>query len=97
MDELLSAIVYGAVIFGAFLSTWVGKSKSGQPYDIKQFMSSLIIAALVATSTVNIETLAEQLMRIGYVGTIVAYVIAGFIIDKGLSTLDSGNKKPKTN
>lgn len=94
MDEILSAIVYGAAIFGAFLSTWVGKKNSGQAYDINQFMSSLIIASLMATATVQIEILQEQLSRMGYIGIGVFYVAAGFFVDKGLSRLDKGKNKP---
>lgn len=94
MDEVLSAVVYTAVIIGAFLSTWVGKTRSKEPYDIQKFLSSLVIAALVATATVNVGSLADQLMQIGYVGTIVAYIIAGFSVDQGLSRLDR-KKTPK--
>lgn len=94
MDEILSTIVYASAILGAFLSTWVGKTKSKEPYDIQQFLSSLIISALVATASVNVGTLADQLTQIGYAGTIVAYIIAGFGVDQGLSRLDR-TKKPK--
>lgn len=94
MDEVLSIVVYSAVIIGAFLSTWVGKSKSKEPYDIQKFLSSLIISGLLATATVNVGSLADQLMQVGYAGTIVAYIIAGFGVDQGLSRLDR-KKTPK--
>ena len=89
MDEILSSIVYGAVVFGAFLSTWVGAKKSGSPYDVNQFISSLIIAVLMAAATVNIEILQNQLSQLGWVGVGIFYVVAGFMVDKGLSKLDS--------
>lgn len=94
MDEVLSVVVYTAVIIGAFLSTWVGKTKSKEPYDIQKFLSSLVISSLLATATVNVGSLADQLMQVGYAGTIVAYVIAGFGVDQGLSRLDR-KKTPK--
>jgi len=94
MDEVLTAVVYIAVIIGAFLSTWVGKSKSKEPYDIQKFLSSLIIAGILATATVNVGSLADQLMQVGYVGTIIAYIVTGFSIDQGLSRLDR-KKTPK--
>ena len=89
MDEILNSIVHGAVIFGAFLSTWVGMKKSGQPYDVNQFFSSLIISVLLAAGTVNIEILQNQLTNLGWVGVGIFYLIAGFLVDKGLSKLDS--------
>ena len=89
MDEILSTIVYASAIFGAFLSTWVGMKKSGQPYDVNQFISSLIIAALMATTTVNIEFLQEQIAKLGWVGIGVFYIVAGFLFDKGMSKLDA--------
>ena len=88
MDEVLSVVVYTAVIVGAFLSTWVGKTRSKEPYDIQKFLSSLIISSLLATATINVGSLAEQLLQVGYAGTIVAYIIAGFSVDQGLSRLD---------
>lgn len=92
MDEILTSVVYGAVVLGAFLSTWVGKTKAKEPYDVSQFISSLIIAALAATATVNVERLAEQLSQLGWVGTGVAYIVVGFLLDKGLSRLDKQKK-----
>lgn len=89
MDEILSSIVYAAVVFGAFLSTYVGMKKSGQPYDVNQFISSLIIAVLMAAATVNIEILQNQLSQLGWVGIGIFYLVAGFVVDKGLSKLDS--------
>lgn len=95
MDEILTTIVYAAIIFGAFLSTWVGKTRSKENYDIKQFISSLIIAGMAATASVNVEGIANQLAQLGYAGITVTYIVAGFIIDQGLAKLDKGNtKKP---
>ena len=66
--------------------------KSGQPYDINQFISSLIISVMVAAATINIEILQNQLAQLGYVGIGLFYVVAGFAIDKGLAKLDANWK-----
>ena len=94
VSELLSIAAIGSILVGAIFSTVKGywAKAEGTKYDLKKLASSIIIAVMAATSSINIASiitgLPDQLSALGMVGLIVSYVFFGYGLDQGLSSLD---------
>ena len=88
VNEILVALALGGITLGAFLSTWAGKTKAGEPYNVRMFISSLIISTITGYGTINIEAIESLFAQSGWILTFVGYLIGGFLLDVGLSKLD---------
>ena len=94
VSELLTIAAIGSILVGAILSTIKGywNKPEGTKYDGKKLASSLVIASMAATSSINIASiitgLPDQLSTMGWFGLVISYLVFGFGLDQGLSTLD---------
>jgi uncharacterized small protein (DUF1192 family) len=94
INEYYTLLAVAAMTFGAFLSTWKGKVSSGQPYDSKQFLSSVITAVFAAYATLNIPDLGGKIEQIGYIGVFLTYLVGGFALDQAQANLDFSKVRP---
>lgn len=88
MSEIVAIVAVLAAMGGAVFSTLQGYANrpEGDNYSLRKLAGGLIGSIFMSFAVINLVQLPETLSSIGYVGVIVINLLAGFGIDKALSS-----------